>query len=312
MPTTVYFATNRKVANDGMHVTDYGKGIVSQADPAMITYGKALVDGVDVAAGLMGRVVRIDDVVQGGLAARSIRSLITPRRNIVVFIHGFDNSFADAITRAAFNRDWFAACGAVDADMNVVVFAWPSLGRAIDAPIPWADYLHDQTMAGQSGVHIAAFFAHLLPLLRQARLAGTRCHLLCHSMGNYALQAAVENWFLQDRPVVELFDEAILAAADERYDSFSFARPGRLSCLPRLARRISVYSSEADMVLALSTAVNGIRRLGQRGPVGDASVTAGLRLVDCSGYHDYPYGPLNSHQYYRLSPGIRADVVGLL
>ena len=312
MPTAVYFATNRIVGNDGSQVTDYGTAMVSPADPAMITYGRAVVEGVDVAGGKSGHVATLEDVVQGSFSTCCIRSLLAPGRNIVVFIHGFDNSFADAITRAAFNRDWFAASGAVDADMNVVVFAWPSLDRAIDAPTPWADYLHDQTMAGQSGLHIMSFFAHLLPLLRQVRSAGTRCCLLCHSMGSYALQAAVQTWFSHDRQPLEMFDEAILAAADERYDSFAFARPGRLSCLPQLARRISVYSSKVDVVLTLSNAVNGVRRLGQRGPLGDAGVTAGLCLVDCSGYQDYPYGPLNSHQYYRLSPTVRADVAGLL
>ncbi len=312
MLTTVHFATNRAVANDGLQVTDYGTRMVSPSDPAMITYGRALVEDVDVASGQSGHVAAMQDVVQGGFSARCIRDLVSPGRNIVVFIHGFDNGFADAITRAAFNRDWFAASGAVDADMNVVVFAWPSLGRAIGLPIPWADYLQDQTMAGRSGVHIAAFLAHLLPVLQQARSAGTRCYLLCHSMGNYALQAAVEDWFLQDLHSVEMFDEAILAAADERYDSFSFAEPSRLSCLPRLARRISVYSSEADVVLTLSSAVNGMRRLGQQGPLGDAPVNPSFRLIDCSDYHDYPYGPLNSHQYYRLSPSVRADIVALL
>ncbi len=57
-----------------------------------------------------------------------------PGRNIVVFIYGFDKSFADAITRAAFNRNRSVISGSVNLDMNIVVFAWPSLARAADAP----------------------------------------------------------------------------------------------------------------------------------------------------------------------------------
>ncbi len=312
MATTVYFATNRVVANDGTHVADYNAGMVPSSDPTTITYGRAFVEGSDLAAGRSGHVVGIEDVSQGGFSAGAFGSLAAPGRNILVFIHGFDNSFADAITRAAFNRDWFAASGTVDADMNVVAFAWPSLGRAIDLPIPWADYLHDQTMAGRSGMHVTSFFIYLQPLLQQARASGTRCYLLCHSMGNYALQAAVETWFTHDEQPVEMFDEAILAAADERRDSFSFPKPGRLSCLAQLAGRVSIYFSEADLVLALSAAVNGIRRLGQNGPTPDAEATSAFRLVNCAAYHDYRDGPLSSHQYYRLSPGVRANIVELL
>ena len=312
MPTTVYFATNRLVTHDGTQAADYGADVVPPTDPALITFGRAQVEGGNLATGASGQVVSIADVTQGGFSADAVGSLAAPGRNIVVFIHGFDNSFADAITRAAFNRDWFAASGAVAADMNIVVFAWPSLGRAFDAPIPWDDYLRDQMMAGQSGVHIMEFMTKLVPLLQRVRAAGTRCYLLCHSMGNYALQAAVETWFAHGRQPVEMFDEAILAAADERYDSFCFPRPGRLSCLSQLARRISIYYSESDLVLALSNAVNGTRRLGQQGPSRKAETSASLRLVDCSSCRDYAWGLLSSHQYYRLSPRVRADVVGLL
>jgi hypothetical protein len=54
-----------------------------------------------------------------------------------------------------------------------------------------------------------------------------------------------------------LFDEAFLAAGDERYDSFSFpARPVRLSDLKQLAKRVSNYYSIVDAVLCFSMFVN--------------------------------------------------------
>src|ERR1051325_5865101 len=97
--------------------------------------------------------------------------------------------------------------------------------------------------------------------------SGNRIFLLAHSMGNYALQAAVQSWFTHGNGDAVLFDEAILASADERYDTFDFPEPGRLSSLHRLASHISISFSDADLVMKVTELVNlGAERLGQRGP----------------------------------------------
>jgi esterase/lipase superfamily enzyme len=96
-----------------------------------------------------------------------------------------------------------------------------------------------------------SFFAGLQPVLDYARSTGRRVFLLAHSMGNWALQAAVESWFTHGNGDALLFDEIILPGADERYDTFDFPEPGRLSDLHRLGTRISIYFSRADSVLVL-------------------------------------------------------------
>jgi len=82
-------------------------------------------------------------------------------------------------------------------------------------------------MAGQSGYHLMTFFSRLQPIIEAARSAGKRVFLLAHSMGNWGLQAAVESWFSHGNGQAMLFDEIILAAADERYDTFEF--PNRVA-----------------------------------------------------------------------------------
>ena len=317
MRTTVYFATNRAVTNAGTAVPDYGNGIVAPSDPGLVTYGTAYVDGTDVATNTAGRIASIQDVALGSFDADTAGDLGAPGRNILVFLHGFDNSFEDALTRAALNRAWMAASGAVSADMSVVAFSWPSLGRLVGLPFLTSDYQHDQVMAGQSGVHVMDFLLQLRPLLDKARQDGARCFLLCHSMGHWALQAAVESWFSHGHDAVELFDEAFLAAGDERFDSFSFPAPGRLSNLASLARRTSIYFSQADSVLALSMVANwGLRRLGQEGPQFRTEPARfppdRFRMVDCTDIRDYAFDLMSSHQYYRLSPQVRADIVSVL
>jgi esterase/lipase superfamily enzyme len=111
-----------------------------------------------------------------------------------------------------------------------------------------------------------AFLANLLPILEAARAKGRRCFLLAHSMGNWALQAAVETWFAHGNGDAFMFHEAVLAAADEIATSFEFGPAGRLSGLSRLARRTSVYYNRNDKVLDdLSELINGNKRSARMG-----------------------------------------------
>src|SRR5438132_8484207 len=123
-------------------------------------------------------------------------------------------------------------------------------------------------------------------MLMQVRGQGRRIFLLAHSMGNFALAAAVESWFSHHNPVGRLFDEVLLAAEDERWDSFTLPMGARLSRLPELTPRISIYYSIRDIALYLSFAVNFIRRLGHEGPIHktDAALypPARFRILDCA------------------------------
>ena len=317
MPATVYFATNRVISGPATDYRNYSSKIVSPTNLAAITYGTAFVDDANLTADTVGAITSIRDISQGRFSDAAIGDLSNPGRNLLIFIHGFDNSFENAITRAAFNQQWFYQSRLPAANTSIVAFSWPSLGKLLSLPVPWDDYFHDQTVAGQSGSHLMSFFANLEPCMRSARAGGHRTFLLAHSMGNLALQAGVESWFLHGNGPAPLFDEAFLAAADERYDSFSFPVPGRLSDLNQLAQRISIYYSTADAVLHLSMALNlGAKRLGQEGPHDryDQKLfpAARYRMVDCSLFDDFDRDFASSHQYYRRSPRARADIAGAM
>ena len=316
MPT-VYFATNRVLTGPADQLASYGESVVAPSDPNAVTYGTAFVQEAGLDADTVGAITRLQDIEQGQFGAAAKGDLSDPGRNLLVFIHGFDNSFENAITRAAFNQQWLEKSGVAAASTTVVAFSWPSLGKLIGIPFPDLAYRSDQTKAGQSGLHLMSFFANLLPLIDAARAKGNRVFLLAHSMGNWALQAGVESWFVHGNGDADLFDEAFLAAADEVYNTFEFAPDGRLSALSRLARRISIYSSERDDVLKLSMAVNlGAKRLGQDGPHDRANTArfpaAAYRMVDCSGFQDYSFDLASSHQYYRRSPTVRANIANTM
>jgi esterase/lipase superfamily enzyme len=312
MPTTVYFASNRILTGDPTAVTSYGPNIQPPSNDTGITYGTAFVDGVDIEAGQQGSITSIQNTNTGAFAKDVAGDLSHAGRNLLVFIHGFDNTFEDAITRAAFNREFLAASGQPGTDTTVLAFSWPSLGKIVSIPVLDADYRHDQNMARLSGIHVMSFFAQIEPLLRIARANKCRTYLLAHSMGNLALSSAVENWFLHGNGNAELFSVSILAAGDCGFDVFAQPNPAGLSGLSRLSSRISVYFSTADDVLKLSGFLNGIQRLGQRGSEdsGDPAKfpPAIYKMFDATGINDYGRDFLTSHQYYRLSRTVRAAI----
>ena len=317
MPTTVHFATNRVLNGPPDWVQSYSESVVAPSQPTEVTYGTAFVNDANLTADTIGAITNIQAIQKGRFDQGVVDDLSDPGRNLLVFIHGFDNSFENAITRAAFNQQWFAASGLHDADTAVVAFSWPSLGKLISLPFPDAAYRRDQTTAGQSGLHLMSFLANLEPIIAAARAKGNRAFLLAHSMGNWALQAAVESWFSHGNGDAMMFDEIVLAAADEVYNSFDYLPLGRLSALDRLGRRISVYASEEDAVLKLSMAVNlGAKRLGQDGAHDRSNTTrfppAKYRTVTCGGFRDYTINLASSHQYYRRSPGVRMDIANVM
>lgn len=137
-------------------------------------------------------------------------------------------------------------------------------------------------------------------------------------MGKHALSAAVQTFFAAGNAVPKLFDEAILAAADEVNTTLETAGQSAMFNLRSLATRISVYASVRDMAMDLSMGVNHNEWLGFNGPAqkGDATLYPPtlFRSVDCTQVFDY-FGlvpPDATHQYYRRSKCVHHDIVTLM
>ena len=317
--TAVYFATNRKP--DPNETGGFGADIVAN-DPAAMTYATAEVTGIDLADETSGAITDISDRTQGKFADPAVSAIVGAGKNLLIFIHGFDNTFNDAIRRAAFNREWFAASGVAAADTTVIAFTWPSAGKLIAAPphFPPEAYLADQAQAGKSGFHLTCFLS-VIDQLRvgyRAQNPTGRIFLLAHSMGNYALQAGVQAWFGGRGSQDLMFDEVFLPGADERYNSFLEPNGMRLSDLPELSGRISVYYSRRDVAMYLSQAINLTFRLGFDGPDEKANTTdyptAMFRILDCTDVEDFDAlnPPDATHQYYRRSKIVRADIASCM
>ncbi len=341
--TTVWFATNRRENPGAADPAQRFAAAMADVSGAEIAWGSAFVEGTDPdpARLVTGRVDSIQDVTTGGLPEAMRDDILGSGKPLMVFIHGFANSFPDAITRAAFHREWLASTGVAEADCSVLAFTWPSPGLVVnpgDVPAgvavslltlmglalnrqlksPLANrYLDDQGAARASGTSFAVVLDQLVPLLRALRAAGRRTYLLVHSMGHVVLQNAIDAWIASHRAPELLFDHAVLAASDS-----AAAQAGQppvwLTSLPLWARGTSLYVSNDDKILILSETVNDTRRLGYTGPPGQGDAVVfppdRVRFVACGRLPDTAPGAGidGSHQYYRRIPAVRDDIARAL
>jgi esterase/lipase superfamily enzyme len=313
----VLFATNRApVANTPQGVPDFGDQIMPAGN---LWCGTATVNGINMHDPDAGTIAAIPDLVQGpGFSPAQTAALTNSTNPVLVFVHGTDNDFEDAIQRAAYNKSWLEAVS--QQPFDVVAFTWPARAYGGIAEIfqYQGDYKADQQQADASAGHFGLLLTQLYALKPQ--FTGRKLGLLCHSMGNRMLGGAVQAWFASgNAPAPPLFDMAVLAAADENYDTFHPPGGGRLTNLCKLATGITVYFSDADVLMGLSKAVNGYAPLGQLGPQNEADQQlfspAVYQLVDCTDVNDYVGPRLSidiSHQYYRQSLVVRADIAAVL
>jgi esterase/lipase superfamily enzyme len=348
---TVYFATNRQplLADDGKTIT----GFDSEPGPIggyAVRFGQAQVtvdlakekNDIDwkslfVAPEVLTPAPGAPPVFGSRTIFEALRqNMADQKRPTLVFIHGFSNSFQDAIERAGWNSAFLAQGGF---DANIFVFTWPSRGGALGGavPLPYIDYEHDRGTAAASGPALARTLRILydyVDKLTRTDWCFQQLHLLCHSMGNYVLRNGLQAWLKLPDPTTDInstargltfvdraardpivarrtFDQIVLAAADEDDDAFDDG--DKLEFLPRLGNAVTVYHTRKDWVLntlSSKTKFNG-PRLGTNGPDNMAGISDKVSTVDVSDVFDYG-DDIEGHQYYRKVPAIRDDIAAVL
>lgn len=222
--------------------------------------------------------------------------------DVLVFVHGFNVSWWDAVASAmalqlAVNHVRPAGAN----EVLVFLFSWPSDGIAA----PWFSYYSDRDDAELSGAAIGRAFLRLRDYLLEAWREHRRAdrppcersfHLLCHSMGNYVLEKALERTreFSRGGKPPRVFDQIFLCAPDVDDDVFEAGRG--LHRLPELAEQVTVYLNSGDVAMHVSDYTKGNRdRLGWRGANRPSELDGRVHQVDCSGivrgavehgYHD--------------------------
>jgi esterase/lipase superfamily enzyme len=270
-------------------------------------------------------------------------------RDVMVLIHGYNVSWAEAVGTAASLEAMLNRADAADAvplqPVRVVLFTWPSNGQAL----PFVSYKSDRSdaagSAGAVGRALLKMRDFLHELGREHRLAGAemkaernrlrarglreseidralaqfeatqlcgrKLHLLAHSMGNYVLQNALGRvWdHSPGSALPRLFDHVFLCAADVDDDVLEPGQP--MERLHQLTNRVWVYHNANDTALRISDYTKGNPdRLGQRGAARPQQLHQKVAQVDCSAL----VSGLTQHSYYtngRIARDIRLALQGL-
>ncbi len=288
----VFFATNRR-ANRKKDPTDFGKDF-SEDGLASLRFGLAKVTGSNLDRYSLTvapeKIVldrrrmltdKANSIFGSQLTFRQVRKkMLKHGRDTVVFVHGYNVTFGQALSAAARLKRNFGGL-ANGGGVNVVLFSWPSDGSMM----PFLAYANDRQDAAASGPAFARGFLKVAKFLRGVtpeEECRQSVHLLAHSMGNYVVRHAVQEIerHSSGRPS-RVFDQIFLMAADEDDDAFEHRH--KLLPLPRLAKRVNVYFNNEDLAMDISDKTKGHPdRLGADGPRLPRSVPGKVTLIDCT------------------------------
>jgi esterase/lipase superfamily enzyme len=212
-----------------------------------------------------------------------IRPLLAAESSALVFVHGFNVTFEDAVRRT----------GQLANDLRfkgvAITYSWPSKGK--ESPLA---YKRDESNIMWTEPHLEVF-------LRELQATGVKeVHVIAHSMGNRAV-SNVLNKLEQPRTMTK-FSNVVLAAPDIDRDIFLQVAPAMAS----KARVVTLYASDRDKALLLSKAYNGYPRAGDSG--GGIVICSGIVSVDVSAVDTDFVG----HGYYGDNTSILSDLFYLI
>ncbi len=320
----VYFGTNRNPLPAG-NPRDFGHQLNNRG--SFLRFGKAQVSDdleevteIAVAPERLGP-GRRSQLLGSTPIFEEIREKMRTGVDTVLFIHGFNYSFHEALIDAARLKRTYETD---DCPYTFLVFSWPSDGWLM----PYIAYANDRADARTSGVALGRGLLKLGEFVRRisgeleprarsdlgrdpetARLRKELCagrlHLMAHSMGAYALRHAVQGMRKEvgdDLP--RLFDEILLFAPEE--DADAFEHDHKMALLPRLARRVTVYHNREDIPLAISDLTKGNPdRLGADGPAHPHLLPGKVTVIDCT---DVVTAEFQEHRYHKIIRAVIKDI----
>ena len=180
-----------------------------------------------------------------GLARLHERVSRVPKRRVMVFVHGFNNRFEDAVYRFA------QIVHDSDADVVPVLFTWPSRGSLFA-------YGYDR----ESATYSRNVLENLLQGLARDPAVG-EVSLLAHSMGNWVALESLTQMAVRNRGIPPKIANVMLASPDVDADVF------RTQIAEMTGRRpkFTLFVSQDDRALAVSRRVWGNKdRLGAVDP----------------------------------------------
>jgi esterase/lipase superfamily enzyme len=215
-----------------------------------------------------------------------IKSLPSAKKNrALIFVHGFNTKFRDAVFRTA-QIIWD-----IQFEGTVVLFSWPSRGEI-------ADYLYDK----DSALGSRAALLRVIDDLRKAKFE--TIDVIAHSMGNLIAIDALSNATPTKAPIA--IAQLIMAAPDVDRDLFIQEIPR----VAKVAKGLTLYASKNDKALQLSKRVAG--SIPRAGDVADSGpvIIKSVSTIDVSAVGGELFG-LN-HNTFATTRNVLNDLKILL
>jgi esterase/lipase superfamily enzyme len=189
----------------------------------------------------------------------------TPGRKVLIFVHGYNTRFEEAVYRFA------QIVHDANVDVAPILFTWPSGGNV-------TDYVYDRDSAMYSR---DAFETMLAALVANPNVGSIS--ILAHSMGNYLTVETLRQMSIRDHGLPSKIRDVMLASPDIDVDVFR-RQIAEIDASPR-STQFTVFVSRDDKALSLSSFLaRDSTRLGAldptKEPYSDMLAQARVNVVD--------------------------------
>ncbi len=202
----------------------------------------------------------------------------------LVFIHGYNNQFDDALFRTAqISYD-------LKFDGPAFLYSWPS-GSGITG------YSYDRESSAQAEQYLNRFLTMVL-----TETGAKNVNIIAHSMGNQPLLQVLRDLKRTNPAISSTINQIILAAPDVDRDTFEYVA----SQIKDVGRGITMYASSNDVALGVSRRyAGGVPRAGDVAADGP-TIVAGIDTIDISSLSS-DYLALN-HSTYASKTALLQDI----
>jgi len=207
--------------------------------------------------------VRVSPLADATDARAWVGRHLPPSRRVLVFVHGFNNRYEDAVYRFA------QVVHDAKADVAPILFTWPSRASIFD-------YNYDKESTNYSRDALEEMLTAIAADPRVGEIT-----VMAHSMGSWLTVEALRQMAIRNGRVAPKIQNVILASPDLDVDVFGkqyeALGPGRPD--------FTLFVSRDDRALQLSRRISGnIDRLGQVDPTVEPYRTqfeaAGISVID--------------------------------
>lgn len=193
-----------------------------------------------------------------GLVKERLRVSQTFREQSIVFVHGYNTSFDDALFRTAqISYD-------LQFDGAAFAYSWPSGGGL-------ASYIYDRDSAQGAERYLYEFLQMV-----QNDTGSKSINIIAHSMGNQMLLQVLRSLKLRAPQAVSSINQIILAAPDVDRDAFE----ALAAEVTGVAKGITLYAAANDRALEASRLVAGNKPRAGDVPEGGPVIVAGIDTID--------------------------------